>query len=440
MKKKLIVAFIFAFMLTGTAVASYNDTAGHWADADISELSQKGIVKGYPGGDFRPENTVSIEEFVKLVVESAELPVEKGDTSDWSRPYINSAMASGIVKSGDFSAVNMPITRAQAARIFSRALKYDREPKDQGFSDRSTYSSDVWAVNKVSSYGVMAGYPDNTFRGDKMMTRAETVATIVRFMQPERRKYPVAPIRVPVLMYHHFLPATDGNNSAIVSPDKLEADIAYLVSQGYDFIHLDELRRYLRGELRDIPDKPIIITVDDGYKSNYDYLFPIAKKYGVKHDIASIVWGIGSEDERIIPKLSWAEMREMQNSGLSKFHNHTYDLHSTGGVSYTTGAAVGEGVLPMEGESADSYITRVVADLDKADSMMNREIGSSDRFMMYPFGIHSDLTESVMRNRYSGTLTTKPGIRTYERPSDLWKMPRINVSQSTNLSTALEKY
>lgn len=48
-------------------------------------------------------------------------------------------------------------------------------------------------------------------------------------------------------------------------------------------------------EKTELPSKPIIITFDDGYYSNYEYIYSILKKYNVKVSIFIVTDKIGKE-------------------------------------------------------------------------------------------------------------------------------------------------
>ncbi|NMR85779.1 polysaccharide deacetylase family protein, partial [Vibrio parahaemolyticus] len=83
----------------------------------------------------------------------------------------------------------------------------------------------------------------------------------------------IKPIKVPVLMYHHI--SDEVNNSMVVSKDKFYEDMITLKEAGYEGIFLTDLYEYLQGNTT-LPDKPIIITFDDGYSSFYEIAYPIA--------------------------------------------------------------------------------------------------------------------------------------------------------------------
>lgn len=72
----------------------------------------------------------------------------------------------------------------------------------------------------------------------------------------------------------------------------------------------------------ELPSKPIVITFDDGYYSNYEYIYPILKQYNVKASIFIVTDKIGQEIDDI-KYLGWEECLEMQNSGIVEIGSHS---------------------------------------------------------------------------------------------------------------------
>ncbi|MBO5478458.1 MAG: polysaccharide deacetylase family protein [Clostridia bacterium] len=131
--------------------------------------------------------------------------------------------------------------------------------------------------------------------------------------------------KVPVLLYHDFVkivPCEDPDNfNYINTPESFEENIKTILENGYTIISMQELNDAynLKTEL---PSKPIIITFDDGYYSNYEYIYPILKKYNVKVSIFIVTDKVG---KKIDGKkyLGWNECLEMQNSGLVEIFSHS---------------------------------------------------------------------------------------------------------------------
>ena len=121
---------------------------------------------------------------------------------------------------------------------------------------------------------------------------------------------------IPVLNYHQ-VEEKDGNPLTLW-PDQFEAQMAYLADEGYTTITIDEMMDALEGGAP-LPEKPVIITFDDGYADNYEYAYPILKKYGFKATIFLIY-----DFTNTYPNyLTWAQIDEMKASGLIRFESHT---------------------------------------------------------------------------------------------------------------------
>lgn len=132
-------------------------------------------------------------------------------------------------------------------------------------------------------------------------------------------------IKIPILLYHNFVatvPDEDPDNfNYINTPQSFEENIKVILENGYTIISMKELddAYNLKSEL---PDKPILITFDDGYYSNYEYIYPILKKYNVKASIFIVTDNIGKEIDGI-KYLGWNECLEMQESGLVEIFSHS---------------------------------------------------------------------------------------------------------------------
>ena len=82
---------------------------------------------------------------------------------------------------------------------------------------------------------------------------------------------------LPILMYHDVTDGPTSDNPMVVTTEKLEGDLCWLKENGYHTILPRELTA---GE--PLPEKPVMITFDDGYVSNYHLLFPLLQKYQMK--------------------------------------------------------------------------------------------------------------------------------------------------------------
>ena len=150
------------------------------------------------------------------------------------------------------------------------------------------------------------------------------VAIIIAIFE-QYRKSKRLDTKIPILLYHDFVtmvPDQDVDNfNYINTPQSFEENIKVLLENGYTVISMEELNDAYQGK-RELPTKPILIHMDDGYYSNYEYIYPILKKYQVKASIFVVTDKIGKEIDGK-KYLSWNECIEMQNSGLVEIFSHS---------------------------------------------------------------------------------------------------------------------
>ena len=151
------------------------------------------------------------------------------------------------------------------------------------------------------------------------------IIVTVLVILPKTKKSKNANVKIPILLYHDFVttvPDSDPDNfNYINTPQSYEENIKVLLENGYTFISFQELDDANNGKIS-LPEKPILVTFDDGYASNYEYIFPILKKYNVKVSIFVVTDKIGKEVDGK-KYLSWEQCKEMQDSGLVEIFSHS---------------------------------------------------------------------------------------------------------------------
>ena len=143
---------------------------------------------------------------------------------------------------------------------------------------------------------------------------------------------------VPVLMYHEFVTQEDLNSGiafdeyAIYSHE-FEHDLKWLQENGYTTITVRELAQYLSGQ-GEMPEKPVILTIDDGKLGVYKNAFPLLQKYNMKAVLAVIGTEIHAASEapelraeNTAPYCTWVELAEMSASGHVEIASHSYGFH-----------------------------------------------------------------------------------------------------------------
>jgi peptidoglycan/xylan/chitin deacetylase (PgdA/CDA1 family) len=192
---------------------------------------------------------------------------------------------------------------------------------------------------------------------------------------------------VPILIYHSIRPyrATDsaGARKYIATPETLEGELAYLKQNGYTSVSFADLTRNLTTGAH-LPPKPVIISFDDDWQTQYTYAFPLLQKYGFTATF--YVWTIvvGMKNH-----MTWDEVKELDAAGM-EIGCHTI---------------------------THPYLTRI-----KDDATLRREIfGAKQRIeqhigkpvlsFAYPFGQYNERVVAIVKEAgFTSARTTWPGV------------------------------
>ncbi|MCK9479369.1 MAG: polysaccharide deacetylase family protein [Firmicutes bacterium] len=131
-------------------------------------------------------------------------------------------------------------------------------------------------------------------------------------------------VKVPVLLYHNIMEKTDGENPLVtITPRVFREHMTALKNAGFEAITFDDFYNYAYNEAA-LPKKPIIISFDDGYESNYRYTYPILQELGIKATIFIVTETVGAIDGVNYPHFTWDEAKEMTESGLIDIQSHSH--------------------------------------------------------------------------------------------------------------------
>ena len=135
--------------------------------------------------------------------------------------------------------------------------------------------------------------------------------------------------KVPILMYHNLTNDPSAVTSMTITGERFQEDMEYLEYNGYTPLLSADLIDIRAGK-EAMPERPVMITFDDGYRSNYDIAYPILQKTGMKASFALIGKSIRANDNTEANRffLKWDEAAEMADSGLVELGSHTYNLHN----------------------------------------------------------------------------------------------------------------
>jgi peptidoglycan/xylan/chitin deacetylase (PgdA/CDA1 family) len=197
---------------------------------------------------------------------------------------------------------------------------------------------------------------------------------------------------VPVLCYHRF--GGTIKNRLMMPEEEFEGQMAFLKDSGYRVIPLSHLEDFLNGE-KALPEKAVVITIDDGYESAYTIAYPILKKHGFPATLFIYTDYIGAGRNA----LTWEEIREMEESGLITAQSH--------GKSHAD--------LKKEQQEGND---QVIAELLVPADLIRRKLGHSADYLAYPYGRTSKgVVMLLKKNRYRLGLTVdRGGNAFYENP------------------------
>ncbi len=237
-------------------------------------------------------------------------------------------------------------------------------------------------------------------------------------------------VEVPIIMYHSVLKSKKGMYS--VHPSLLREDIRYLKNHGYQPIFVKDIIAFCEGK-GDLPQKPVVLSFDDGHYNNYYYAYPILKEENFKANL-NVVGSYcdysttsGDYDNPNYSYLTWREIKELYDSNIFEIGNHTYKMHAF---------SPRYGIKQKLYESDDEYAKALKDDVSKLEYKFMVECGFRTEVFAYPFGAYSDLGEKILREMgFKAFLTCNEGINNLKKGDTKALSHLKRVNRSGNLTT-----
>ncbi len=244
-------------------------------------------------------------------------------------------------------------------------------------------------------------------------------------------------LALPVLMYHSVLKDPQRSGAYVITPTQFERDMQYLVDHGYTAVLPSDLMKYAAGE-EDLPEKPVMITFDDGYYNNLVYVLPILKRLHMKA-VVSIVGSYTEEATKRMDQnptyahLTWDDICTLASSGVIEIGSHSYALHSSKNGR--------QGVTRKRGESKADYETVVCHDVELQNTALLEHCGIAPAVFAYPFGEWDKDSEALLRRLgFSLTMTCRERMNYIERnPASLYRLGRYNRPSGVSTETFMKK-
>jgi peptidoglycan/xylan/chitin deacetylase (PgdA/CDA1 family) len=213
---------------------------------------------------------------------------------------------------------------------------------------------------------------------------------------------------VPILMYHQIkdltASATQDDLAWTVTPAALDAQLGYLSEKGYTTISLDQLMDGFSGKVG-LPVKSIVITFDDGWKTQYTVALPLLKKYKqtATFYVVSTYMGYGAY-------FDWDMTKALKDAGMT-IAGHTLD-HSD--------------LVKMNATELDKQLRDSKAAIEK-------NLGITVNHFAYPFGSYNDaVVAAVKRAGYRTAATINP--IPVKSPVSAFLLPRMHATYKQTLA------
>ena len=252
----------------------------HWAYSYIHDAVSRGLVQGYGDGRFRPQDAVSVQAFLSMVCRADGLDDRQLQSgSNWADPAVAYGAYFGWFHPKELGSRTAPITREFAAQLLIQAFHPEAVGRGSAlsFRDQADISPErLPYVRAAAALGIVDGYADGTFRPDQGLTRAAAAKLISRCV-PKAASSSGKSVQVPVLMYHDVSYLGRGYSK---TPEIFEKQMQELKDAGFHTVFFSQVIDYVENGTP-LPEKPIVITFDDGYATNYTYVYPILQKLGM---------------------------------------------------------------------------------------------------------------------------------------------------------------
>jgi biofilm PGA synthesis lipoprotein PgaB len=215
-----------------------------------------------------------------------------------------------------------------------------------------------------------------------------------------------------VLSFHDVVPKlTATSDIDDVTTDNLINYFSWLKENGFQVISIQDVIDYKNGQKK-LPEKSVVLTFDDGYKSFYTYVLPLLKAFNYPATLAIVGSWLevpeggqvlyGEKLESRSKFLSLSELREISNSKLVEIASHTYSLHravigNPQGNLMPALSTYEYDTKSQKYETTEHYINRIQRDLEKNNAWLKKILGKSPRVIVWPYGSYNGLAQGIAK-------------------------------------------
>lgn len=208
----------------------------------------------------------------------------------------------------------------------------------------------------------------------------------------------------PVLMYHSVTDQPTTTGMLTVSRAAFRSQMRFLKEHKYNVLPLEELAKLI-SQKKKLPARALAITLDDGYKDNYLYAFPILKEYNLPATVFIITAEVGRPGD---DRLNWGQIKEMQSSGLITFGSHCL------------------GPEPLVNLKTNQDIRQQIFESKR---ILEEKLGVRVNMFSYPEGLfNAKIKQLVIDAGYHLAVATNPGRRYPD--NDVFLLKRLRISEN----------
>ncbi|WED22961.1 polysaccharide deacetylase family protein [Vibrio sp. JC009] len=228
--------------------------------------------------------------------------------------------------------------------------------------------------------------------------------------------YPDGYRTIPILCYHRFTGRETGSDRLDMPVAFFRAQLQYLADNNYYIIPLKELNQYLMGN-KEIPEKSVVITMDDGYRSVYKYAYPLLKAFN-----AAATLFLYTDFIEAPHAVTWKQVAEMQQSGVIDMQSHSKSHASV--------------AVPLDPEI--DLTKQTLEEVKYPAALIKRKTGNKPDIFSFPYGDSNDETINILYQQGVKMAVTvqQGGNPSFANP---YLLKRTMIYADDNMASFVEK-
>ncbi len=258
---------------------------------------------------------------------------------------------------------------------------------------------------------------------------------VIQFIEASKQ---IDGVSLPVVMYHQLTKSESRAGRYVLTLEQFEKDLKFLKNMGYETVTVSRLVDFSQGK-GDLPDKPILITFDDGCETVYEYAKPLLEQYG----FTAVCFFVGALADRYTElddhnlnysNLNWQEIKELSAGKTIEIQSHSFDLHKN--------TAYRSGVKKKKGETIEQYYEFFGDDVSKMKEAMIKHTGAAPIAFAFPFGSFSPESTDVLKKfgfKLTFTCEERVNIIKKAEPDCLFGLGRYNRPNGISSESFFEK-